>query len=95
MEKEKQFTDHEIVWKQLEKLNSKLMAIRQSNQFKVHWLGGSIEDNNTEVLSEHIQKAKEELVKASKALSYASHHIAMDMAEIEKRKFDTMISRVR
>ena len=94
MEKEKQFTDHEIVWKQLEKLNSKLMAIRQSNQFKAHWLGGSIEDNNTEVLSEHIQKAKEELVKASKALSYASHYIAMDMAEIEKRKFDMMISRV-
>ena len=93
MEKEKQFTDHEIVWKQLEKINSKLMAIRQSNQFKVHWLGG--EDNNTEVLSEHIQKAKEELVKALIALSYASHHIAMDMAEIEKRKFDTMISKVR
>jgi len=77
----KELTNHEEIWKEIDNIGTKVMALRQLESFTAHWTGGSIEEDNREVFSENVQKAKEKLAEASEALAYASHHIAMDMAD--------------
>jgi len=77
----KELINHEEIWKKIDDIGSQVMSLRQLESFTAHWTGGSIEEDNTEVLSENVQKAKAKLAEASEALAYASHHIAMDMAD--------------